>query len=60
MRAVVQRVKQAGVSVGERKFPVSKRTSGFTGSWQGDTREDLEYLAEKLSIFVFLKMPRGK
>lgn len=61
MRAVVQRVKQAGVSVeGKEVSRIQKGHLVLLGVGQGDTREDLEYLAEKIVNLRVFEDAQGK
>lgn len=61
MRAVVQRVKQAGVSVEGRE--VSRIRKGhliLLGVEQGDTKQDVEYLADKIVNLRVFEDHQGK
>jgi D-tyrosyl-tRNA(Tyr) deacylase len=61
LRAVVQRVKQAGVSVeGKEVSRIQKGHLVLLGVGQGDTREDLEYLAEKIVNLRVFEDAQGK
>jgi len=61
LRAVVQRVKQAGVSVGGKEVSrIQKGHLVLLGVGQGDTREDLEYLAEKIVNLRVFEDAQGK
>lgn len=61
MRAVVQRVKQAGVSVGGKEVSrIQKGHLVLLGVGQGDTREDLKYLAEKIVNLRVFEDAQGK
>lgn len=61
MRAVVQRVKQAGVSVeGKEVSRIQKGHLVLLGVGQGDTREDLKYLAEKIVNLRVFEDAQGK
>jgi D-tyrosyl-tRNA(Tyr) deacylase len=49
MRAVVQRVRKASVSVGEKNIAsIGKGLTVFVGIEEADTREDLEWLVNKI------------
>jgi D-tyrosyl-tRNA(Tyr) deacylase len=49
MRAVVQRVRKASVSVGEKNIAsIGKGLTVFVGIEEADTREDLEWLGNKI------------
>ena len=61
MRIVVQRSKEASVTVEEKV--IGKIEQGFVllvGVTHEDREEDAAYLADKIVIFVFLKMKMGK
>ena len=61
MRAAVQRVKQAGVSVEGRE--VSRIRKGYLillGVEQGDTKQDVEYLADKIVNLRVFEDHQGK
>jgi D-tyrosyl-tRNA(Tyr) deacylase len=61
LRAVVQRVKQAGVSVEGRE--VSRIRKGhliLLGVEQGDTKQDVEYLADKIVNLRVFEDHQGK
>jgi D-tyrosyl-tRNA(Tyr) deacylase len=50
MRAVVQRVKQAGVSIGEKEISrIGRGLLVYLGIGETDTEKDIEYLAAKIA-----------
>jgi D-tyrosyl-tRNA(Tyr) deacylase len=60
MRAVVQRVKSASVSVGaERVGAIGAGLLVLVGKQEGDTGEDLEWLAGKVAGLRLLSGPEG-
>jgi D-tyrosyl-tRNA(Tyr) deacylase len=61
LRAVVQRVKQAGVSVeGKEVSRIQKGHLVLLGVEQGDTKEDILYLAEKIVNLRVFEDKQGK
>mgnify|MGYP000873087880 CR=1 FL=1 len=61
MRAVVQRVKRAGVSInGEIVSVISQGLLILIGVGNGDTAEDADYLAEKISELRIFEDGDGK
>lgn len=61
MRAVVQRVKEAGVKVNEAYTGrIGKGYLVFLGVEQGDTDQDLQYLAEKIVYLRIFEDDWGK
>lgn len=61
MRAVVQRVSRAKVTVGEETTgEICLGLLVLLGVGAGDTRSDADYLAEKIIGLRILKMPPAK
>ena len=61
MRAVVQRVRQAGVRVeGKSVAQIDHGLLVFLGVGQGDTEADSEYLAEKVAFLRIFPDEEGK
>lgn len=61
MRALVQRVKEAGVAVsGEAVASIGRGLVVFLGVSKGDTGADLDYLARKVANLRIFEDSRGK
>lgn len=60
MRAVVQRVKQASVRVGEVKGSIERGLVVFAGVEKNDTEKDVEYIASKLTGLRVFEDGEGK
>lgn len=61
MRAVVQRVKSASVTVGGAvKGEIAKGLLVYVGVEKGDTEADLEYIASKLLVLRIFEDDEGK
>jgi D-tyrosyl-tRNA(Tyr) deacylase len=61
MRAVIQRVSEAGVTVGEKSLSeIGAGLLVFLGVQQGDREADADYLLEKINNLRIFEDPDGK
>ena len=61
MRVVVQRVKEGAVEIENKEVGrISQGLVILLGVGQDDVEKDAEYLAEKIIIYEYLKIKKGK